>query len=53
MSVSKPSSKDELIAHDMKRLHGLGYGWLLQLRNFVHDHLDPEWMCYSSQGNRI
>jgi amino acid transporter len=25
MSVSKPSSKDELIAHDMKRLHGLGY----------------------------
>jgi len=25
LSVSKPSSKDELIAHDMKRLHGLGY----------------------------
>ncbi len=25
MSVTKPSSKDELIAHDMKRLHGLGY----------------------------
>src|SRR2546422_4282157 len=25
MSVSKPSSKDELIAHDMKRLHGMGY----------------------------
>ncbi len=25
MSVSKPSSKDELIARDMKRLHGLGY----------------------------
>jgi len=25
LSVSKPSSKDELIAQDMKRLHGLGY----------------------------
>ena len=25
MSASKPSSKDELIAQDMKRLHGLGY----------------------------
>jgi amino acid transporter len=25
LSVSKRSSKDELIAHDMKRLHGLGY----------------------------
>lgn len=25
MSDSKPSSKDELIAHDMKRLHGMGY----------------------------
>jgi len=25
LSDSKPSSKDELIAHDMKRLHGLGY----------------------------
>ena len=25
MSASKPSSKDELIARDMKRLHGLGY----------------------------
>ena len=25
MSDSKPSSKDELIAHDMKQLHGMGY----------------------------
>ena len=25
MSASKPSSKEELIAQDMKRLHGLGY----------------------------
>jgi amino acid transporter len=25
LSESKPMSKDELIAHDMKRLHGLGY----------------------------
>ena len=25
MSESKPSTKDELIAHDMKRLHGMGY----------------------------
>jgi amino acid transporter len=25
LSASKPSSKDELIAQDMKRLHGLGY----------------------------
>ncbi len=25
MGISKPSSKDELIAHDMKRLHGMGY----------------------------
>jgi amino acid transporter len=25
LSDSKPSSKDELIAHDMKRLHGMGY----------------------------
>ncbi|HYT34298.1 MAG TPA: amino acid permease, partial [Ktedonobacteraceae bacterium] len=25
MSDSKPSTKDELIAHDMKRLHGMGY----------------------------
>jgi amino acid transporter len=25
LSESKPSSKDELIAHDMKRLHGMGY----------------------------
>jgi amino acid transporter len=25
LSVTKPSSNDELIAHDMKRLHGLGY----------------------------
>ena len=25
MSVSKRPTKDELIAHDMKRLHGLGY----------------------------
>jgi amino acid transporter len=25
LSASKPSSKEELIAHDMKRLHGLGY----------------------------
>ncbi len=25
MSESKPTTKDELIAHDMKRLHGMGY----------------------------
>ena len=25
MSDSKPTTKDELIAHDMKRLHGMGY----------------------------
>jgi amino acid transporter len=25
LSDSKPSSKDELIAHDMKQLHGMGY----------------------------
>jgi amino acid transporter len=25
LSDSKPSTKDELIAHDMKRLHGMGY----------------------------
>ena len=25
MSDSKPTTKDELIAHDMKQLHGMGY----------------------------
>jgi len=25
LSDSKPTTKDELIAHDMKRLHGMGY----------------------------